>query len=200
VKLAVDVDDTLWDMRPNLAPVLKELTGIEYVDEDNTHWYAVDETFGQDRLHEAFDIVLDPAKVEQREFFPHVGDALNEIREDGVDIHFVTHSKYGERMRPPLTRWLKTLFGDDWFYLSISVTGDKIPILKREGAFGIIDDKMYTLLRAREKGYWCATPLFMHRSRLFHQNNPDIPGFSSWKQVPSMVRYALRQATVGGRS
>lgn len=61
--------------------------------------------------------------------------------------------------------------------------GDKLDVLRDIGAFGLIDDRPETLILAERAGLWTAAKIQPWNEKFLAQN-PDVPGFSDWREVP----------------
>lgn len=178
--LVIDVDSTIWPAEHKYDKAALELYGKPFWTDPVPDWYdhkALVYRFGNDYWR-IFDRALDPSKVSEREFYPGVREALYALYERGVGIHFLTKNFEPERMRRPLLRWLEGV-APPGFKLSLTIRDDKTPMLEKIGAYGIVDDKPELLMKARRRGYWCATK-YQPWNRRVVEENPAIFGFEHW--------------------
>jgi FMN phosphatase YigB (HAD superfamily) len=186
--LAVDVDSTIWDFSPVMHDALREVCGVECDYEqvaDWQHWFTLTD---KENVYKAFSLALDPEKVKEREMYPGVDEALKEIHDQGVRIHFVTNNHDPEPMRNALAYWLLDNLSVP-FGLTV-LKDSKFPVLKRVGAFGVIDDRPDFIESAADKGYWVATKLHPWNREVVKKRE-DIGFFDDWREVPGMIEEAL---------
>ena len=67
------------------------------------------------------------------------------------------------------------------------MAGEKLDLVRRLGAFGIIDDRPETLARVADAGLWAATKLHPWNRDLVAAR-ADVHGFSDWREVPGLLR------------
>ena len=184
LKLALDVDSTVWDTGSWVSSAVLEVTGETLDMGEVTTWTHVLDTYGEQITTDIFDRVFDIARIREREPHPGASEVLRTLQvERGMEIHFVTHND-PEIMPPHLEPWLKTHFGSG---VGLTVTtGDKLGILEELGAFGLIDDRPDTIGRAADAGLWVATKIQPWNRDLVAQRN-DVHGFSDWLKVPDLL-------------
>jgi len=181
----VDVDSTVWDTGARVREVVLEVTGETLDLEAVTTWTHVLDAYGERATTEIFDRALSPERVHEREPYPHAPEVIRRLQDEcSIDVHFVTHYWNPEATTLHLDVWLKEHFGPD---VGLTVTtGDKHPILRDLGVFGMIDDRPDTLERAAEAGLWAATKIQPWNHRLVAEN-PKVHGFSDWREVPGLL-------------
>ena len=87
-------------------------------------------------------------------------------------------------MIPHPEPWLKAHFGAG---IELTVTTeDKLDILRKLGAFGLIDDRPKTIERVADAGFWAAMMLQPWNKELV-AGRPEIHGFRSWHEVPGLL-------------
>jgi ribosomal protein S10 len=182
--LGVDVDSTVWDLASWVREAVLHVTG-DAPDPRISTWTGILETYGERATQEIFDRALSPRRIREREPYPGCAGVLKSLQsERGVGVHFITRSPYPEDITPHLLPWLRTHFGPE---VGLTVTGgDKLPIVRELGAFGMIDDRPDTLGRVAGAGLWTAAML-QPWNRTFLTGNPDVRGFSDWREVPGLL-------------
>src|SRR3712207_7399239 len=78
------------------------------------------------------------SRVREREPYPGSAEVLRRLQEGhGIRVHFVTRHYDPEAVGPRLEPWLREHFGRE---VGLTVTtGDKLPIVRELGAFGLIE-------------------------------------------------------------
>ena len=185
----MDVDSTVWDTGAWVRAATLEVTGETPDPARISTWTHVLEAYGEAATTSIFDRVFDPARIREREPYPGAPEALRALQRDsGVDIHFVTRNDTGTA-GPLLESWLRENFGPE---VGLTVTtGDKLDILRDLEAFGLIDDRPETLVRAADAGLWTATKLQPWNRDLVAER-PDVHGFSNWREVPALLQGRIR--------
>lgn len=183
--LGLDVDSTVWDLTAWVCEAVSEVTG-ETLDPDSLYtWTHVLDAYGEAAAMEIYTRALSPQRVRERQPYPGSTEVLRAMQnERGIRLHFVTHNWDPEAMTPHLEPWLHEHFGPD---VGLTVTmEDKLGILERLGAFGMVDDRPETIERVAEAGLWAATMLQPWNRELVaaHQK---ITGFESWHEVPDLL-------------
>jgi hypothetical protein len=175
--LALDIDSTIWDSEELYQESAIEIFGHGYDPKEITHFDSFKDKYGEN-FWAIFNRALHPKLMHRRKLYPGVVDAVGDLKNVlGMNIHFITHNIYPDLMRSPLKRWLGDSFGE--VGLSITTTGNKIPILKRIGAYGIVDDKFETLIKAQQEGFYACAKAQNWNRELVH-GNPDIDIFEDW--------------------
>ena len=101
-----------------------------------------------------------------------------------MKIHFVTRGHDPGALEPHLLPWLEEHFGPG---IGLTVTtGDKLAVLRKIRAFGVIDDRPETLGRAADAGLWAAARI-QPWNRRFVAARPDVHVFSDWREVPVLL-------------
>jgi len=181
--LGVDVDSTVWDLAAWVCEALLEVTGERLDPEACTTWTHVLDAYGEEAAMEIYTYALSPYRVHEREPYPGSARVLCGLQERGVRIHFITHNWDPKAMTPHLEPWLKEHFGAD---ISLTVTTeDKLGVLHALSAFGMVDDRPETIARVADAGLWAAT-LIQPWNRELVRNHPNVHGFKSWHEVPSL--------------
>jgi hypothetical protein len=179
------VDSTVWDTGARVREVVLDVTGETLDLEAVTTWTHMLDAYGERTTTEIFDRVLSPQLVREREPYAHAPEVLLHLQyERGLGVHFVTHYWDPQAMTPHLEAWLKEHFGPE-VGLTIT-TGDKLPILRDLGVFGMIDDRPDTLRRVAESGFWAAT-LIQPWNRRLVDGNPNVHSFSDWRELPDLL-------------
>lgn len=181
--LAFDIDSTIWDAEPLYSEAAEELFGHGFSAEDVTHFYWLRDEYGPD-FWEIFNKALHPDWMHKREMYPGVEDVIEDLKDMGIRIHFITHNVNPDLMRKPLKKWLQDHFGD--VGLSITSSGKKIPIMKRINAYGIVEDKYQTMRDALNEGYKVYGKLQAHNRRHI-ENNPYIATFDNWSEAKDII-------------
>lgn len=182
MKIAVDVDSTIWPAEEKYDKAARHLFGKPFFPSGEARdWYDVPElieNFGEN-FEEIFTTALNPREVSERVLYPGVREVIRRWKESGVEIHFLTHNFNPDRMYNYLTPWLRQHFGPDVKVDVIPPHVDKITMLGDIDAFGIIDDKADILESAIKAGYYAGTKLQPWNRRVVAQN-PSIVAFESW--------------------
>jgi hypothetical protein len=183
--LAVDIDSTIYDFAPLMHQALYEVCGVECAYEDVSgwnHWFTL---APKDDVIRAFNLALDPRKVGERTLYPGVVRALAELYDEGVRTHFITTNMNPEPMRIALAKWLAGALMCP-FGLSVTKTGEKLPIMRRVSAFGIVDDRPDFIESVADEGFWAATKIHPWNREVV-ERRPDVFGFNHWDEVPGAV-------------
>jgi hypothetical protein len=181
--LAVDLDSTLWDTGAVVRDAALEVTG-ERLDVGST-WTHVLDVCGEEATTEIFGRVFSPEAIRAREPYPGAAEAIGHLQRGlGIRIHVVTRGHDPEVLRPHLELWLGERLGPG---IGLTVTtGDKLPVLRDIGAFGLIDDRPETLERVADAGLWAAARIQPWNRELVAAR-PDVHGFSDWREVPDLL-------------
>jgi len=187
--LYIDIDSTIWAPEPEYDKVEYAMYGTTRLSKE---WFEPDELveiYGPD-FKQIFWKALAPEKVAEREMFPHVGETLDQLNFMGYNIHFLTHTHFPDEMRKPLHAWISECTLAPFEITPTEEANDKIDIIAEDpSAWGVIEDRVSTLTKAVEEGYYA----FGKRT---HVNDVDIPGvrwFDDWRLIPSKVRFAEAQ-------
>jgi hypothetical protein len=181
--LACDVDSTVWNTGARVREVVLDVIG-EAPDLGNiSTWTHVLETYGEEATTEIFDRVLSPERI--REPYPGAAEVLRYVQQErGIRVHFITRNHDPKAMAPRLELWLREHFGPE---VGLTVTtGDKLSVLHKLGAFGLIDDRPEILERAAAAGLWVAAKIQPWNRRLVAER-ADVHGFSDWREVPYLL-------------
>jgi phosphoglycolate phosphatase-like HAD superfamily hydrolase len=182
--LGLDVDSTIWDLSTPIAEAVLEVTGEQLDSEAITTWTHVLDAYGEEATMEIYTRTLSPHRARERKLYPGATEVLRYLQNKGIGIHFITHNWDPEGMKPHLEPWLKNHFGPD---IGLSVTTEnKLDVLHTLNAFGMVDDRPETILRVADVGLWAAT-LVQPWNRELVANHPNIHGFESWYEVPSLL-------------
>lgn len=200
--LVLDIDSTIWDMQPWMTEAAWSLYGIEYDYDKHKEWSYYHQIMKPEQVYSIFDVVLDPRRVMSRPWYPSCLETLRYLhRYLGVELHFLSHNHYPERMIEPINRWLRRNLGFDEFAVEIGRVDelDKVDYARKVGAFGLIDDKPKTLEDAYWDRYWnyidqpflLATKIHPWNRELCEGEDAIARGFTSWTQVNGMVKRFL---------
>ena len=183
--LGCDVDSTLWDTGARVRDVVLEMTGDTLDPEVVSTWTQILDAYGERVTAEIFARVLSPERVREREPYPGSEEVIRRLQEEhGVGVHFVTRHYDPAAIEPHLESWLKLHFGRE---VGLTVaTGDKLPIVRELGAFGLIDDHPDTIGRAADAGLWAAAKIQPWNRALIAERS-DVHGFSDWREVPDLL-------------
>ena len=185
--LACDVDSTVWDTGACVRAATFEVTGERPDPATLFTWTHLLDTYGEPATTSIFDRVFDPTRIREREPYLGAPEVLRALQED-VKVHFVTRNNSGI-VGSLLEPWLKENFGPE---VGLTVTmEDKLGILRDLDAFGLIDDRPETLVRAADAGLWTAAKL-QPWNRDLVAKRPDLHGFSDWRAVPSLIQGWVR--------
>jgi hypothetical protein len=191
--LCTDVDSSIWDTGAWVCSAVLEVTGESLDLERITTWTHVLDTYGEEATTAIFERVFDPERVWDREPYPDAPEVLRALQESyGIEIHFVTHNDPGI-MAPYLEPWLTSHFGPK---VGLTVTTeDKLGILEKLGAFGLIDDRPDTIERVADAGLWAAAKI-QPWNRDLVASRSDVRGFSHWLEVPDLLPSKYRTSSV----
>jgi 5' nucleotidase, deoxy (Pyrimidine), cytosolic type C protein (NT5C) len=183
--LCIDVDSTTWDTGARVREVVLETTGEALDLEAVSTWTQILDAYGEEVTTEIFERVLSPERVHEREPYPGSEEVLRHLQEErGLRIHFLTRNHDPGAMTPRLEPWLKWHFGPE---VGLTVTsGDKLDVLRRLGAFGLIDDRPEILERAAGAGLWVAARIQPWNRELLAAR-PEVRGFSDWREVSNLL-------------
>jgi hypothetical protein len=183
--LASDLDSTVWDTGARVREAILEVAGEAPDLEAISTWTHVLDAYGEEITAEIFDRVFSPEGIRTREPYPGAPEVILHLqRERGVKIHFVTRGHDPGALEPHLLPWLEEHFGPG---VGLTVaTGDKLAVLRKIGAFGMIDDRPETLGRAADAGLWAAARI-QPWNRRFVAARPDVHVFSHWREVPGLL-------------
>jgi hypothetical protein len=181
----VDVDSTVWDTGACVREVVLEFTGDALDLETVYTWARLLDVYGEKTTTEIFDRVLSPETVRERRPYPHASDVLRRLQiERGIRVHFVTRYYDPEAMRPRLEPWLTERFGPE---VGLTVIADhKLPVLRKLGAFGLVDDDPDTLASVADAGLWAAARI-QPWNRALIAARADVHGFTDWREVPHLL-------------
>jgi 5'(3')-deoxyribonucleotidase len=184
--LGIDVDSTLWDTGAWVCAAVLEVAGEELDVEEVTTWTHVLDTYGEETTTRIFDRVFDPARIRERQPYPGAPEALRALQRDfGINIHFVTHND-PKTMTSRLRPWLGGHFGPD---AGLTVTkGDKLEVIEKLEAFGLIDDSPDTIERVADANLWAATKIQPWNRDLVARRS-DVHGFRHWQEVHGLLSH-----------
>ena len=183
--LCTDVDSTIWNTGARVREVVLEITGDALDLEAVSTWTQILDAYGEEATTEIFERVLSPERVHEREPYPGSAEVLRHLQEDrDLRIHFLTRYHDPGAMAPRLEPWLREHFGAG---VGLTITGeDKLDVLRRLGAFGLIDDRPEILGRAADAGLWAAARIQPWNRELVAAR-PDVRGFADWREVPDLL-------------
>jgi hypothetical protein len=183
--LAADVDSTVWSPGAWVRDAVLEITGETLDLESVTTLSYLFDLYGEKVAVEVFERVFSPERVRDREPYPGSAEVLRRLQEEqGLGIHFVTRHYDPVAMEPRLQPWLRERFGRE---VGLTVTtGDKLPILRELGAFGLIDDHPDTIGRVADAGLWAAAKIQPWNHALVAERS-DVHGFADWREVPDLL-------------
>ncbi len=181
----MDVDSTIWDPGAWVSEAVLEITGETLDLESVAGLTSLFDLYGEKVAVEVIDRAFSPRRVRNREPYPGAPEILRHLREEqNIRIHFVTRNQDPAAMIPHLEPWLRGHFGRD---VGLTVTaGEKLPVLRELGAFGLVDDLPDTLGRVADAGLWAAAKS-QPWNREFVAQRPDVHAFSDWREVPNLL-------------
>jgi hypothetical protein len=183
--LAVDVDSTIWSPGAWVCEAVREITGETLDLESVTSLTYLFDSYDEKVVLEVWNRVFSPERVRDREPYPGSAEALRRLQEEqGLGIHFVTRHYDPVAMEPRLEPWLRERFGREAGLMV--TTGDKLPILRELGAFGLIDDHPDTIGRVADAGLWAAAKIQPWNQALVAERS-DVHGFADWREVPDLL-------------
>lgn len=186
--LGVDVDSTVWDTGARVREATLETTGCD--PGSIATWTDMLDAFGEEATAEIHARVSSPEGIRERKPYPGVAETLRYFqRELGAEVHFITRVSEPERIGPALEAWLRENFGSRVGMTMIS--GDKLPVLRKLGAFGMIDDRPDTLRSVAAAGLWSAAKIQPWNEEVVAASR-DIHGFHDWSEVPALLSGSLR--------
>ena len=182
--LGVDVDSTVWDTSAAIAAAVLDVTG-EAMAEPAYTWIQLLNRYGEQTTTRVFDRVHAPESISQRTPYPHASETLRHLQEEcGLTVHFVTRNWNADALVPHLKPWLRENFGP---HVEVTVvTGDKLPVLRSLGAFGVVEDRPDTLESVAANGLWVAAKL-QPWNRDLVEDRRDIHGFEDWRDVLELL-------------
>ena len=183
--VAIDVDSTVWSPGVWVCEAVLEITG-ETLDLESVTTLSYLFDFYEEKVAvEVFERVFSPERVREREPYPGSAEVLRRLQEGhGIRVHFVTRYYDPEAIGPRLEPWLREHFGRE---VGLTVTtGDKLPIVRELGAFGLIDDHPDTIGRIADAGLWAAAKIQPWNRTLVAERS-DVHGFSDWREVPDLL-------------
>jgi hypothetical protein len=183
--LAVDVDSTVWNPGAWVCEAVLEITGETLDLESVTTLTYLFDSYEEKVAVEIFERVFSPERVSEREPYRGSAEVLRRLQEGhDLRVHFVSRHYDPVAIEPHLEPWLRAHFGEA---VGLTVTtGDKLPVLRDLGAFGMIEDHPETLERVADAGLWAAARI-QPWNRWFVAARPDIYGFSDWREVPDLL-------------
>jgi hypothetical protein len=183
--LALDVDSTVWDTGARVCEAVLEITGDTLDLGAVSTWTHILDAYGEEKATEIFDRVLAPERVRERKPYPGAAEALRYVQEElDIRIHFVTRNHDPRAIEPHLERWLRVHFGPD---AGLTVTTeDKLGLVHRLGAFGLVDDRPETLERTADAGLWAAAKI-QPWNREIVTLRADVHGFCDWREFPALL-------------
>ncbi len=183
--LATDVDSTVWSPGAWVSEALLEITGETLDLESVTTLTYLFDVYEEKVAAEVFERVFSPERVREREPYPGSAEVLRRLQEEhGIRVHFVTRHYDPKAIESRLEPWLRGHFGRE---VGLTVTtGDKLPIVRELGAFGLIDDHPDTIGRIADAGLWAAAKI-QPWNRTLVAERPDVHGFSDWREVPDLL-------------
>jgi hypothetical protein len=183
--LALDVDSTVWDTGARVRDAVLEITGDTLDLSAVSTWTHILDAYGEEKTTEIFDSVFAPERVRERIPYPGSAEALRYVQEErGIRIHFVTRNHDPRAIESHLESWLRVHFG---LGVGLTVTTeDKLRILHRLGAFGLVDDRPEILERAADAGLWTAAKIQPWNRELVARR-ADVHGFCDWREVPDLL-------------
>jgi hypothetical protein len=182
---AADVDSTVWSPGAWVREAVLEITGETLDLESVTTLSYLFDLYGEKVAVEVFERVFSPERVREREPYPGSAEVLRRVQEGhGMGVHFVTRHYDPKAIEPRLEPWLREHFGRE---VGLTVTtGDKLPIVRELGAFGLIDDHPDTIGRIADAGLWAAAKIQPWNRTLVAERS-DVHGFSDWREVPDLL-------------
>jgi hypothetical protein len=182
---ALDVDSTIWDTGARVREAVLEVAGETFDLESVSTWTHVLDAYGEQTTTEIFDRVFSPESIRTRDPYPGAPEVLHHLQlEHGVKVHFVTRGHDPGALEPHLLPWLRACFGEG---VELTVTtGDKLIVLRKIGAFGMIDDRPEILESSADAGLWVAARI-QPWNRGFVAARSDVHGFSDWREVPDLL-------------
>ncbi len=183
--LAADVDSTVWSPGAWVREAVLEITGETLDLESVTTLSYLFDLYGEKVAVEVFERVFSPERVREREPYPGSEEVLRRLQEGhSMGVHFVTRHYDPKAIEPRLEPWLREHFGRE---VGLTVTtGDKLPIVRELGAFGLIDDHPDTIGRIADAGLWAAAKIQPWNRTLLTERS-DVHGFSDWREVPDLL-------------
>ena len=192
--LAADVDSTIWNAGAWVCEAVLEITGETLDLESVTTLTYLFDSYEERVAMEIFESVFSPERVREREPYPGAAEVLRHLQEDrGIQVHFITRNHDSEAMSPRLEPWLREHF-DLKVGLTVT-TWDKLRVLRKLGAFGLIDDHPDTIGRVAVAGLWAAAKI-QPWNRALVAERPDVHGFYDWREVPDLLPSLPGQASI----
>jgi hypothetical protein len=184
--LYMDLDSTLWDTHPLYIKAQMELFGKAMPYEEITHWYAYRDFHG-DGFYTMFDWALDPDHLEKRELYPGVQEALANINSMGFRFHIISHNT-NPKWRGPYLEWLDTVLPVQFDFTLFGSRNDKVLKMKEDPtAWGIVEDKAETALKAMRAGY----KVFVKAHPWNYDCEDKTYRFEDWDEMPHLIKMAL---------
>jgi hypothetical protein len=166
--IQVDVDSTLYDADKLFAELAKE-AGVNWI-RNSPSWFTA-EDIGTDlkTLKGIFRKAHSREYVLKQKPYPGAAEVLREIAQnyDQTEIAYV--SDRNEQQTAALREWLEQegfLFSGDEY---VAATRDKREWMKEERPAIVIDDRVRTLLLARELGAYGVSLIHAHNRNLYRE-------------------------------
>lgn len=186
-----DLDSTVWPAEKEYAKALAE-SGLTFDMRD-----VYKETNGED-IVDLFVGALKPENVRSRLFYRGFLRAAYELHQD-FDIHFVSHNPNPDKLYKEVEAWLCNYLYIDFQLDIYSDNRCKVEHMLEEGnAYGIIEDKPSTLVKAVDNGfkaYGFVQPWNLETLR----NDSRIKGFTHWSHLVQLVTSDYKEIVYDNR-
>lgn len=176
MKLAIDFDSTVWPLLPAM--------GISY--EEVHYWgHLPDMLGGIDQMHQAFTRVMPFREAVEHPPFPGCVDTLRSLKDQGVEIHLITHREtcYRSDVEDYVNHYSIPVD-----YLDCSPELDKVKICAQRGVGVLIDDHPEIAIEAAQSGISAYMLLFKYNQ---HAREYGVMGFEDWSQMSEPLRQSL---------
>ncbi len=165
LKIIIDIDNTLWDLAPELW---KGLLGVHPAFPPPEQWNHWDFWEGYATLRDVFRVLrVIHLRQDQYDPYPEAKGFLQSLRERGFHIIVASH-RAGDTL-DPTERWLVK---NGLVFDEIHLSDDKTVLF--DGSFGIVDDSPTTLDKAARHGLLRTGLLFPWNANSGHPLFPSL--------------------------
>lgn len=188
--LYVDLDSTLWPAEDLYTDALTKISMTDFLMQD---LYKDND---QQVVNSFIDAILND-DIDERELYPGAAASLTElVWEHEFDVVIITHNPKPEERGPGMEAWLRREFPFDFEFKAMEAEHCKIETMQEdENAWGIIEDKPATLVKAAEMGY--NTYALLHPWNLKTvKEHTGIRGSAHWSDLQVMITHDARLASV----
>jgi hypothetical protein len=189
-RIAVDVDNTVYDASALYTRAIDEL-GLRPPcrPQDITSWDYFFPIYGDDNTFAIFEKALSPEWVDQRVIYPGAASVIRGLQDTGMEVVFITHNYYPDRIAACVTSWLRENFGGEVKVCVLHSSEPKLSVMRATKVFGAIDDRADFISEVGAVGLFAAAKLHPFNRELL--TNPDVRVFEDWDTIPGLLQHYL---------